>query len=590
MFFSPLVVLSLSTPAEAANTPKIRSSRVQRVVQVDGSYSFKVTTTTSETDANATFEAEVESDAASETVEMVQTNAWMHGTAELKATPGNGKGVLLIIGSNDVLFKSVAFSSDGAGGWAFDEANSECTVKGGCDADSAPDIEVLAGEIFPALAGGYSFAFDLAGADLYNVTSATLVTTEPEVTTCTKLGCTTTGGESTSTEVFWDDIGEVWEGDLTIEPEGLIEVKVTARDGDGKTSESAKTKLGGVAHFIDDWQGETGYLDVDGRPGWCPLGLDDDPLTSMAMISDQFHNDGTEGFSLSAPGQIVTIFSYDYTAGGTVPVTADVEVEGGKNITIPANSYQFMMEKSPVVLWNAYDTTFQEYITEIENNPLSDRTEAEHNPLFGMRINGGNLVINDSAQLTMSQLASPVCIEGTCVVLTEDETGNYALSATAYASSAAKVPSAVKIEVVLVTYEGKEVLSETVEVEFDDAVSVLFANQATLAYDPIGVDISGKVSLLGAADKKGKQKTLSKGKFYGQFTRDDYGNLGLGGADKDTISAKGDILIGGEPIDFELTDTDKDGVIEAPPVVLMKDGKGTSTTASTTAQTQPQLL
>ena len=42
----------------------------------------------------------------------------------------------------------------------------------------------------------------------------------------------------------------------------------------------------------------------------------------------------------------------------------------------------------------------------------------------------------------------------------------------------------------------------------------------------------------------------------------------LAGADKDAVSARGDILIGGEPIGFERTDTNKDGVLTAPPAVV----------------------
>ena len=70
--------------------------------------------------------------------------------------------------------------------------------------------------------------------------------------------------------------------------------------------------------------------------------------------------------------------------------------------------------------------------------------------------------------------------------------------------------------------------------------------------------------------------------------------LGLGGIDKDARTECGacDILIGGEPIEFERTDTNKDGVIEAPPVIVYKvysNGKGTRA-ATTASNASPGLL
>ena len=115
--------------------------------------------------------------------------------------------------------------------------------------------------------------------------------------------------------------------------------------------------------------------------------------------------------------------------------------------------------------------------------------------------------------------------------------------------------------------------TEDVEPAFDDELTVVFSYAVSLSEDPIGLDLSGKVSLLGEANKKGKQETLSKGKFYGSVTRNEDGALGLSGADKDAVSPRGDILIGGEPIGFELTDSNKDGVITTPPaIVMMTDG------------------
>lgn len=183
-----------------------------------------------------------------------------------------------------------------------------------------------------------------------------------------------------------------------------------------------------------------------------------------------------------------------------------------------------------------------------------------------------------------------LCSNGTCVALTQGSDGKWTLSATAYGASA-KLPSSVKVALTS-TLKAAATTESSYTLTFDPEVAVVFANELSVAGDPLGIDLSGGVDLLGAADSKGKQKTLSKGDFYGSFARDLDGDLALGGADKNDVDAKGDILIGGEPIDFELTDTNKDGVIEAPPVIVYKvDSNGKGTRAAATANNgSPGLL
>ena len=129
---------------------------------------------------------------------------------------------------------------------------------------------------------------------------------------------------------------------------------------------------------------------------------------------------------------------------------------------------------------------------------------------------------------------------------------------------AAKLADELELTVTITDETGDKLYSETGTVEFDDDITAVFANEVGFSEDPIGLDLSGEVSLLGAGDSKGKQKTLAKGKFYGSFVRDGDGDLTLAGAEKSDIEAKGDILIGGEPIDIELTtDDNQDGVLNA---------------------------
>jgi hypothetical protein len=83
-------------------------------------------------------------------------------------------------------------------------------------------------------------------------------------------------------------------------------------------------------------------------------------------------------------------------------------------------------------------------------------------------------------------------------------------------------------------------------VAFDDQITAVFAQGVRVTADPLGLDLSGTVSLLRAKDRKGKQKTLAKGSFYGSFTRDTDGDLALSGADKDDVTSRGDLLVAGE--------------------------------------------
>lgn len=83
---------------------------------------------------------------------------------------------------------------------------------------------------------------------------------------------------------------------------------------------------------------------------------------------------------------------------------------------------------------------------------------------------------------------------------------------------------------------------------------------------------------------------MARGDFGGEFTRVPVGSLALGGIDQDDVQPKGDILIGGEPIDFEKTDTNGDGVGQAPPVVFYKNGTGTRNSVANTSQSQSTLL
>lgn len=135
----------------------------------------------------------------------------------------------------------------------------------------------------------------------------------------------------------------------------------------------------------------------------------------------------------------------------------------------------------------------------------------------------------------------------------------WTLSATAYSAKSTDLPTAVKVSLTS-TLKAAFPLETTTTLTYGTRADVVFANAVELSENPLGIDLAGEVSVLGA--------------------------------DKDEVQPKGDILIGGEPIDFELVDIDEDGVIEGPLVVVMRvysNGKGTRG-VTTVSSGKPGLL
>lgn len=465
----------------------------------------------------ASLTATVESGAGSEEIELEESDAWMHGTAAIKALPKADATVELTLydaGSVALAGFSGTLAADGSielrRGVGF--CSCDPGYAGSCDkGEVCTDLDLLAAELFVA-ASGYELGIDLTGADTYDVAYATVVVTEGRATT-------------TKAEVGWDEIGAVWEGELSLDHAGEIAVKAKTYDRDGEKIESTKASLGGV------WE--------DGGYGVGTLAIDDDPLTRVALGGKCRCLPGFKG---PEAAETFTIVSTGWPLADSLPASATVELDGGETLVIPVNSYQVaaapFLEKLGDGVW------------------------------YTIAVDGTTIV---SAQEFISE---PVCSGGYCVLFTDEEDGTYSVSVTAYANDAGKLPATTKIELTTFDKSGGKLGSDSGTIIFDGDVAVVFANEVTLAGDPIDVDLSGKVSLLASPTKKGKTKTLAKGKFYGTLGRDLDGDLNLRGADKDTIDAKGDILIGGEPIDFELTDMDKDGYLDAPPVMIHEDGEG----------------
>jgi hypothetical protein len=555
---SLLLALALGAPsAQAANTPKIKNIRVRDLADTGSTYRVVVIVKHDDLDEVANVAASVESDAGAEDLTLVETDRWLHGSAAVGVLPAKEATATLTFydtGSAALISFTGTVGADGSVSLSAPTSGVEpsCAVLGACDVgegkgSTTAKITLLAAQLYPA-DSGYDLAFDLSGSDADSVAYADLVLSEGKV--------------ETKAEVGFDDIGAVWEGDLSVVPEGLVEVKAKTYDGEGAEIETSKAQVG------LPWR--------DGASGRASLATDEDPWTSVALLSGGTWGGACEdAFTCS---DALVVVSQGWTRGDTLPVDAEVELTDGETLMVPANSYQVAASKTQQLgagkEWDAIGVTH-----------------------LRIRINGDSLTLDDATDLLLEDLTSPVCAGGTCIAIDRvgwefDDSGVFELTVSAYGSDAGKLPTSVGVAVELVSKDGKELASDKVALSFDDEVAVVYANQTSFDGDPLGVDLAGQISLLGEADQKGRQKTLAKGRFNGSFARDEDGQVALAGADNDTISAKGDILIGGEPIDFELVDVDDDGGVQAPPVVVMRvysNGKGTRA-VTTVSSGNPGLL
>lgn len=465
----------------------------------------------------AAVELSVRSDAGNEDLELTETDAWLHGAATLSALPVKDAALSLTLydkGSASLMSFSGTLATDGTVTLTEVDSRGSCEVwtRLGCEAQVAYDVEILAAEVYRS-GKSYTLTLDLAGADTYEVAYATL-----EVS----------GGEKA--EVDWDAVGSVWTGESTLEHSGEIDVRAKVLDAGGDTIDNVKAELG------EPWGDDGGGVNVL----WAGSG------TSVAV-----HRVGRE-ISWRANDEVLhgrwddpylTVVSDGWTTT-EYPTHAELELAGGDTVSVPANSYQRVGSG---------------------NLSLHESARFLTDPSSSVSITGGNFKLSGASP---SDLSSPVCSEGTCVVLVEGEKG-YEIAFTAYGYTPSDVLTPCTTYQFSVELSGLKVASETIDVTYDDAVTAVFTSELDIDGDPMGADASGSVRLLGTPGKKGKQATLSKGTFYGSFSRDSDGDLGLGGYGTDdgaTSDSSAGVLLG-DPVECGGAGCDGDW---APPVVAYR--------------------
>jgi hypothetical protein len=527
-----LAALVLATPATALADRGFLAGRILHTVQDSFSPSHSIRYAQPEDGALAAVTVRVQSDGGEEEVRLVESDASLHGAATIAALPARGAELTFTVydATNTSLMSfSGTLGADGivtlTAGVTLG-ANPDCSSRTGCPDDETRevDVELSAAEVFAA-PGGYDLGFDLAGVDTYGIAYAEIVVIEPGAGVCTARVCDDPAEEpvTTTAEVYWDEIGTVWEGVSTLEHDGLVELKVTTRDAEGRKLETTKSTLG------LPW--------LDGGEGVNTLGTDEDPLTTIALL---------------AGGGLVVV-SEGWTLGDAIPTHAEVALTDGETITIAANSYQ-RLRKRPELL-------FQEWDTIIIDDHLLRGSGGGYRTYLKLARNGSPepLMVPDV----------PQCTDGFCMTVSELDEGGYQLSVTAYGGDASALPDDVEITATLLDEFGEQLAVETVLIALDDEVTAVFANEVLFVKDPVGLDVSGKVKLLGDADRKGRRDTLAKGRFYGSFSRDGDGDLALSGMDKDRVSAWDTAFVAGESNALVEVGSDDngDGVITGPPVV-----------------------
>lgn len=479
---------------------------------------FQVTLDGGEQGATAV-EVRVSSDGGSEDLELTESNAWLHGSVTLAALPAKDTTLTLTL-LDEVSASWMTFSgtltAEGVVTFDAGKASGGCVSdsKAGCTAEE-PDVEVLASALYPS-GKGYVLSLDLAGADTYAVAYAVVAVT---------------GGEKA--EVGFDAVGSVWTAEATLAHTGVIDVKAKARDEAGRTLANVHAEL------EEPW--------ADDGAGVVVLSAGKGTGLAISRWDDDYK--GTTPWSWTGSREMVTVVSDGWTTT-SYPTHAEVELGGSATATIPANSYH----RHGISGGNL----------QITDNARFSITDSS------ISISGGNLNFKPQSP---TDLGSSQCSSGYCVAIVEAEKG-YELSVSTYGTTPAKLPAKQDFDLVLYDKSGAKVASERAAVTFDPAVTAVFVSAVDVSGDPIGADASGSVRLLAPSTKKGKsgvQDVLTSGSFFGSLSRDQDGDLGLGGYGTDeaataestaSIDLGEPVLCGGAGCDGDWT----------PPVVLFGRG------------------
>ncbi len=545
MIASLFSLLLLASTAEAGNTPKIKNIRIREVTDQNAF----VSVTTVPGDAVNLLRGTVTSDAGSEQVTFAPAGAQLHGGAVVGGFPATISALTLTVYDAGNLPVASFFGRITPEGVVTIFDPLPCVGRG-CPVPL--DLDVLSVESYPDPSGRYRLSLDLGGADVLTAVAADFMITEARVETvcdpvtgvCEDLDTTLV----TQSTVTWDALDELWEAPLTLAPEGQVDVFAQTRgvDATGRPVSSTATMTLGVPVS-------------DEADGVNTLTLDGDPRTQVALLRHQRaqvqFGTAREEYVMGADG---------WSRVGQVPTSAVVRFDNVRApVTLPVNSYQVTRTEALSPEWSAL-------LPDLGGGSLR------------VIIDGGNLLLNDSSTLSSSDLSN-ISVGNTSLSLRPNGAG-WEIAVTGYAAALAELPVGSEIGLTLVDAGGAEVFSQVFNAPYDDMVAVYFAAELELGADPVGLGLTGTVTLLGA-----RGQALSRGTFYGRYAVDAQGELELAAGAKKRVTT-GSVIVGGAPVPLATIDPVTGEVVSAPPVILRMNGTGTRHAMGSTSQTQQTQL
>lgn len=486
------------------------------------------------------------SDGGDEELVLVESDTRLHGAAAVAEVPSTGASLALTVydsASAELVSFSGTLAADGTVTLEADAGELVCD-KTGCTTVQKWDVELVSAELVPA-ATGHELALDFGGADAHDVAYAKLYTTPCDLG-AEKGICLYDGKKTLTSEVYWNELSSIWEAPLTVDHDGAVDARIRSYDADG--------------HLVEDTRTSVGLPWDDGADGANVLPLEDgDAHTRMGFLY------GTEGTRVHGVRSLA-IVSDGWSADEALPTHANIELDDGTTISIPANSYQRKKKK--------------------EEDRIKSESDREKGVDWDVRIDDRTLTV-DGSRFTTAELTSPLCAEGTCVMLVPEGNDEYSLAVTQYRWDTDFPEEPLTVTLTAYGADGVGVARYIFPVDFDEQISVAFETQVSFGGDAVDTAFSGRLELV---DESSGGDTLAHGKFYSVLSVDAGGRVGVAGVGVDDVASAETpfaVLLQGER---SSCGNDDEGFTDVPPLMAtFGNGSGTKAAASQTS-TKPQLL
>lgn len=502
---------------------------------------------------------------------------WRHGAASLTETPAPGAAATLDLrGAGD---KPVALLKGFVG------ADGSLALFG--DVTSTASVALRTGFLIGNVGAGGTAIIELAGGDAALVHGATL-SIAPGGTgggDCgAKGGCEGgTGGDPSKEQivpVVWALVNTEWDCAL---PEAAkaadpplwnFHVWAFAEKPGPKPTVGRVDEAKGVV--TQPWQ--------DGGEGTSAILAQDDPMTTVALTSA--HAAATKGEVKELADILknqyrVTIVASGWNAAdgtcqeqsggkcsgpGTPPTHAELDIDGGPTLLIPAHGYQ---RAGAVDVTFDADPTGHTYTVSVDGESAT------------FTVGSGQTYVISTNRRAFGQGKYGLELDNVKLV-----PNTITVWVTAWAPSPEKLPSDILVEIAPAKgKEGAPAAPAPKEpkqpVALDPDIAAVFGNTVHFTGDPVGANLTGRVALLRPyPGPKVRLVPAVKGTLRGQIASAVTGTLELSAVGKGgPIQSKGDILIGGEPIEIERVDGQGNVVPVLPPALVFKPNGGWGSTA-----------